>query len=699
MHVRHVRDALKTEFEGVIDTSDLSAGDADPTGPKFLSRALAAKAVRRLTGCTSQDAADCVIDGRDDYGIDAVAISDGAPELWLVQAKWSGQGRAGFDTEAANKLVRGFKQMDDQEFGRFNPRFQRMAYRVQSVLSDPRCRVILVVAVMGEGVISSEVQEILDDASRDFNVFGRTVETQILNGNDFLQAIRDDIAPPEIKIDATMSYGWHWRDTPFEAYYGLVSAEELAGWYEVNKDRLYAQNVRKSLGLTKVNQKLVDTLLREPHKFWYFNNGITVLCRTVTRHFFGRRDKGEPVRLELTGASVVNGAQTVTSVHRAFQENPVAAADAYVSVRIIVIEDGDSGFATEITKATNTQNHMERRDFIAIDATQSQIREDFQLSLNKEYVYKRGELDPPPDAGCSVVYAATALACAHPNPRFAIQAKRDVDLLWDQSPDGAYIRLFGQRPTAHQIWRSVLLLRAVTTALHGLRSELGGRAATIAEHGDLLIAHLVMQSIDQEGIDDPDSQWETSLVDVPALVRQALRLLIEQINKQFGSASYVSSTFANEQRSILLAEVVLNAMAAGAGGTDLADFAATASSRPTRRPSTVSLIVDSGKVPEGTLLIFRTASEAEREAVGAWLAEDARRSQATWTNNKQKPLLWQYDSQRYSPSGLTTHIWKLARWKDAWVSVQGPRQWSLPGGDSLVQLAEQIWQEVDPDEI
>lgn len=305
--IRHVRDALQAEFRGLITMEDATPPGREPPTAAFLSRALAAKAVRILTSCSSEEAAGAVIDGRDDYGIDAVAFSDDLPELWLVQAKWKDKGTAGFDTEAANKLVRGFRQMDEQSFGRFNDRFQVKADRVKEVLADPRCQVRLVIALMGPGDLSAEVREILDDADRDFSVLGRALSSKVLTGQDFHQAIKDDISPEPIKLTATMACGWHAVDMPYQAYYGLVSASELAGWHQEHGDRLFQNNLRTALGRTGVNDQLVRSLKQNPEHFWYFHNGITVLCDDADLHFLGRRAKGEPVKLELKNASVVNG--------------------------------------------------------------------------------------------------------------------------------------------------------------------------------------------------------------------------------------------------------------------------------------------------------------------------------------------------------------------------------------------------------
>jgi hypothetical protein len=695
--VRHVRDALITEFSTLIDMEDFAGRSEPERMTAFLSRALAAKAVRRLTGCLSEAGAASVIDGRDDYGIDAVAFTNGAPELWLVQAKWSDNYRAGFNTEAANKLVRGFRQMDEQAFGRFNQRFQALADGVKEILADPRCKVILVIAVMGPGELSAEVLEIMQDAHRDYNILGRGLEHRILNGQDFHQAIRDDIAPEPIALKATMVKGWHAIDTPYEAYYGLVAASELADWHTEHHDRLYRSNLRTSLGRTGVNDELVKSFIGNPQNFWYFHNGITVLCNSVSRRFLGKRAIGEPVVLELEDASVVNGAQTVTSAHAALEQNADAVADAYVSVRIISVKDGPEGFARDITTNTNTQNAIERRDYVAIDPVQLAIREDFRLSLDKDYVLKRGELEPSPEAGCSVVEAATALACAHPNPVLSVRAKRSTNLLWEREDRGTYELLFGRRPGADQIWRSVQLLRQVRDELASVRRSLTPRAAAIADNGDLLLAHLTFQLVGTEGIDEPDSGWERALSGVPAMTDMLLTLLVPAIDDAFGASSYITATFSSDQRSRDLAVKILREVRGGEQGSGIAALRPEAPTRPPRRPNSVALLVDSERIADGVQLTFTPGSDVEETALRGWLAEDPLRSAATWVNNRAKPLLWAADGQRYSPTGLVTHIWELAEWREAWVSVQGPKQWAVPGEGTLVELAERIWNDMQED--
>jgi AIPR protein len=697
LEVRQVREALLREFADRISMDDFEKKDAGERESALLSRATSAKAARILTDCTSDEAAVGVIDGRDDFGIDSVAFSASGTELWLIQAKWKDSGTAGFDTAAALKLIHGLKKLDNRDFDHFNERLRILGDRVHGVLKLPTCKVHLVVALMGDGRLSPETRHILDDAACEFGGLGRTVEYRVVDQADFHRAIREDLEPEPITLTAKMTEGWHDRETPYKAIVGEVSAAELAQWYADNGERLYDRNVRKSLGLTGVNKTLVDSMLEDPEGFLYRHNGITVQCDTIEWEFFAKRATGAPISLTLRNASVVNGAQTVTSANRAYEKDPTAVAEAYVSVRIVSVQGTPEGFAQSITKATNTQNHMERRDFIAIDPVQSEIQKDFKLSLDKEYVFRRGEMDPAPESGCSVTEAATALACAYRDPTFAVRVKGSTEALWKEGPDGAYTRLFGQQPSAYQIWRSVQVLREIRDELTRLRSTLSGRAASVADSGALLAAHVVFQRIGSEAIEESESDWDTILRSVPDQVRSVLACLIDMVDKLFTNKSYITSTFASDDKSRQLVQAVLLTLQAGSGTSDLSAFVTAVGKKRAKRPPTIHLLVDHDLIADGTPLAY-TASDTEEQAIGTWLDQDPRRRRATWLNDRKTPILWEADGQRYSPTGLVSHIWQQAEWREQWSAVQGPKQWRVPGEGTLVEIAERLWRRLDTEQ-
>lgn len=676
------------EFGNLIDLSNVESRQSEERERQRVCRSLAALAVRQLVECDSQTAADQVIDGRGDQGIDAVAFGDGTPEIYLIQAKWSDNGTAGIKADAARALVDGFRQIEERRFDRFNDRFQRLGERVKSILQQPRLKVTLVIAVMGDGHLAPEVVAVLDDARDSYNGFGPLLDYRVLTGSHFWQQVRADLAPPPVKLSVPMRQ-WLRRDEPTIAFLGSVSADMVAGWYGDHGDRLFDGNVRKALGLTTVNRGMVETLVKDPVSFWSKNNGVTVLCSEIEEHYFGSRRSGqEPVTLALRDASVVNGAQTVSAVYRAAQEAPDMVCQADISVRVIRVPDETSGFGRGITQSTNTQNHIEGRDFIALDPMQGDIRDDFALALGKTYVFQRGDVEPTPDAGCSVVQAALALACAHRNPDLAVRAKQNLNSLWDQGKGGAYPVLFGNQPSALQIWRSVLLFRLVNDAVGQQGRKLAGRAGTIADHGDFLTAHVVFQLIGSEKVEDPELNWDEQLAAVDELVRQVLLWLIAKVDEEFGSNSFVTSTFANPDKCRVLVEQVMRHIQNGDPAPDVSDeYRPAKSVARGRARSAVHVLLDAGYLDSGTALRYVPSSERERAAMADWLAADPGRARATWVLDRRRPILWEADGKQYSPSGLVMHMWQLADWTDSPVAVQGPKCWHRGTDGSLVDLA------------
>ena len=283
------------------------------------------------------------------------------------------------------------------------------------------------------------------------------------------------------------------------------------------------------------------------------------------------------------------------------------------------------GFADAVTVATNTQNRVERRDFVALDPVQAAIKEDFALSLQKTYVVKRGEPEPPPDGGCSVVSAAIALACAHRNPELALRAKRNTDLLWEEGPQGAYQLLFNPQdpPSAYQVWRTVLVLRKVDETLHQTAKYRQARAEAIAKLGNRLIAHIVFQYLDLDGIDDPDTDWDAVLTQVPDVVERTTTLLIHHVDAKFGSNSIVASTLANIDRCRTLVDLVLADLRGNVPVPELPlDYRPAKRIPRQRRPNAVPTLIDAGRLADGTALTYRAITQPEREAMADWLAAD-----------------------------------------------------------------------------
>jgi hypothetical protein len=74
--------------------------------------------------------------------------------------------------------------------------------------------------------------------------------------------------------------------------------------------------------------------------------------------------------------------------------------------------------------------------------------------------------------------------------------------------------------------------------------------------------------------------------------------------------------------------------------------------------------------------------------VEQWAAADPRRAQVTWQESTTAPLVWDYDGESYSPTGLAHHILREATGEDT--HLQGTLWWVDEHGRDLVTLAADL---------
>lgn len=136
-------------------------------------------------------------------------------------------------------------------------------------------------------------------------------------------------------IDLTITLkSWGKIESPFKAFYGQVNGSEIFQWWQNHRTTLFKKNIRGILGDTSVNQSIRDTLQEAPDNFWYFNNGITMLASSASKNMVGGSgtDYGQ---FTCTDVSIVNGAQTVSTIGRFGENDPTNLDDVFVSLRII----------------------------------------------------------------------------------------------------------------------------------------------------------------------------------------------------------------------------------------------------------------------------------------------------------------------------------------------------------------------------
>jgi hypothetical protein len=693
LQVRQVESALRSIYvnAGLLDDSDLEGKPESDREPRLLSRALTAQAVRIVTGFSAHEAALTVIDGVGDQGIDAIAVVEGAdPHVYLVQAKWSKKGTANSERAPVMELFAGLRLIDDEDFAPFNPRGRALAELAKSVMSKGPVPVTQVIVLMRADDVTDGFRAALESGEREFNRHGDVLRHRVILAAEVWDSIRKDLAPQPVKLEAEL-FPWFSITAPYESYQGVVEGEQVAEWVAHGTD-LFNLNIRNPLGRTAINNELIETLTSEPAHFWYFNNGVTILCESVEKTQQSMRTPHtRPLTLTLHNASVVNGAQTVRSVAEAVKADDAAAA-AQVGVRIIVTGKAME-FARQTTQATNRQNRVEPRDFIALDSVQASILEEMRAELGLEYSVRRSELEPLPDTGCTIVEAACALACAHPDIQYAARIGTTLDVLWERGSQGIYDALFRPAPSAHRLWNAVQVLREVRRSLHDVRPRYEGRGVALTEHAVYLLSHLVFRRLDTDAIDEPDPglEWARGAVEqTSSLIEELLPAVAVAIDDLYTERSQIRAVCSDVGRCREVAARVLSVSPNGTSNAAADKYRRTPAQRKRRRPNAVSVLVDKAVIPEGAALKLSKAYPLEYEALREWLAKDPKRSSATWVPHRTKPILWAADGKRYSPSGLISHMWELAEWEGRPVANQGTARWEVSTGETLAELAWRV---------
>jgi hypothetical protein len=163
------------------------------------------------------------------------------------------------------------------------------------------------------------------------------------------------------------------------------------------------------------------TVRDEPHHFWYFNNGLTLICESIKPAIYGRL-----------------------------------------------------------------------QDFLSLDPVHSRIATDFAVDRRRYSFRWGGENEPTGEHGCTLKEATIALACAHSDPTYAVQAKREISALWD-TDSARYKALFHPNLTATKIWNAVKIMRAVDRIVAAREANTPPKADMVANHLQRVVLHIVFQ--------------------------------------------------------------------------------------------------------------------------------------------------------------------------------------------------------------
>jgi len=541
IHIRQIETHLLNTFARYIDMTDYENKSESEKKSALLTRSLAAFSVFNFSETTEEFAGKSITDGYGDNGIDAVHYDENEKILYIAQSKWHHDGTGSIDRGDVLKFINGAKDILAGNFSKFNSKIQNKKDVIEKFLYDASAKICLIIIHSGQQQIGQESIRDLDEYIEELNDASDVISRKILRQGDIHRIISGGAKGAPINFDVMLRH-WGKMDTPYTTFYGQVSAKDVASWYEAYYPRLFAPNLRLFLGSTDINSGLIETLKTTPEKFFYFNNGITALCSNISKKPIGG-DSKESGYFECCDVSIVNGAQTVGSIASIKNTHPDKLDNASVFIRFISLEKCPEGFGTEVTRATNTQNRIDKRDFVSLDPEQERIRTELQLS-GIHYFYKSGERISSPEDSFDLIEATIALAVAQGDVSLAVQAKREIGKLWDDISKAPYKVLFNNSLSGINLWNFILILRKIEETLIGTQESCDNRTRMYIIHGNRFIAHQVFKHLDLSGLQDPKNSISGLLVTISAVTLNYITKTMES-GEMLYPDSYLAHLFKN----------------------------------------------------------------------------------------------------------------------------------------------------------
>ncbi len=411
---------------------------------KLRSLAFVHLCVRTMLDLPSEDAFDCLVEGGQDFGVDAIHFSeerDGEFNVSLFQGKYSRklEGASNFPENGIKALINAIRHLFDpsSSLENLNPRLMAKVEEVRSMIREgsiPQVRAL----ACNNGLAWNKSTEITIEQEG----FGNQVTWEHVN-HDRMVMIFQRAKPVNDALQLTGAA--IIEDLNFSrVLVARIAVTEVAALIQRHGERLLERNIRRYLGLqgNRVNEAMRETLKGEENSnFYFYNNGITLTCDKFTYNALQNRDY--QVRVE--NLQIINGGQTCITIFKTLQEMPESQipVNAYLLVRLYQLPSENEDLVKKITFATNSQNPVDLRDLRANDDRQRRLETDIE-QLGFTYRRKRTDLPLKPKDITTGVAAEAILSVWRKRPHRAKFFTREhfgklYDLIFSSDLNGAQL--------------------------------------------------------------------------------------------------------------------------------------------------------------------------------------------------------------------------------------------------------------------
>ena len=188
--------------------------------------------------------------------------------------------------------------------------------------------------------------------------FGMDLEYEVLEIED----PKEYVDEADIRIDVEGNYTHFGKE---DSIIANISAKSLKKLYEQYSYRgLFAQNLRYYVKNANVDANVIDSIQNHSDNFWYYNNGIILICEEYEK-------MGDKITLKKF--SIINGGQTTKLIGETEFDK-----DFYLICKIVKNkykdEDKKIEFIANVAETSNTQKPIKAKDLIANKPEQRRLK-------------------------------------------------------------------------------------------------------------------------------------------------------------------------------------------------------------------------------------------------------------------------------------------------------------------------------------
>ncbi|MGI0088131.1 MAG: AIPR family protein [Nitrosotalea sp.] len=301
----------------------------------------------RVFEATEDDATDAIIDGPNDLGIDAyLPVDFSEDKIYLFQSKYG----TSHSMEAIAKFRQDVQSLHTRDITKMRPEIARLVTQIQEKNLKIECIYVTDQKVDEENYESVEIHDI----------------------DTIIQKLWDRIKKPAIgkKAAIRLESKLRYQNTLL----GILKLRELTNFVTKNSDYVFESNIRQWMQFkTTVNKGLRETLQESPNKFFYYNNGITIVVNDF--------EELEDNSILLHAPQIVNGAQTSNSV----LDHAKRTHNLDGSITVTIIKAADELDQNNITKYRNSQNAVRGKDLVSLMDFHKSIKSQME---NFRYFYE-----------------------------------------------------------------------------------------------------------------------------------------------------------------------------------------------------------------------------------------------------------------------------------------------------------------------